>query len=636
MKRIVALLTLATLGAVGLSAVVPPSVANASIIAPYPVPPPVNILPSVVTAGTNYVPGGLALNNLAAQSRLMRVVQAAMVDAQTQQALKAPTPTPAQTALKTKLSASFKMPAFKMGSLVKAAGAASVLMFAQDLVIGASHSALEMIGFNPEGLACSTGDAVVRFLAHVDCTEFDMTAEAIAQANSDISAGLISARVCQIARPDRCAKVLAINSHPSVNAGKALVVSFQIEGFPDPGSSTYNQSGIIWYHDGGGTTTNAGIIKAATGSSSSSYGGCLIVHGAGARCASSWDPPAPIVAWKWNVDTAAAPTPLEQVTADPERFIRCQITLSNGAKLVGDTVAFRESEGLAPPPNCPNEFPAEFTIDNITIWEIGGGETHELYNESTTPEWQSVKNNYPECLNGTCLLDLRNEESASCFADPGSCVDWYADPNKTTKFSCWYGVHSVALGECGLYAPTFRPDAKTSQTPYGDPFTGEPLPNHNPVPGAVPDINEGQPCFPEGWSVFNPLEWVMRPVTCAFQWAFVPQRVAVDQLMDRMHANFTGSVPGKISTALQTVFTGFVVPTGCEGVTVSLAWLKRDAFASAPFPDDFRMLQACPGDVFHPWAIFSTLVLGLGLVFIAFKTAPAIIGKIFTFTGIDG
>lgn len=39
--------------------------------------------------------------------------------------------------------------------------------------------------------------------------------------------------------------------------------------------------------------------------------------------------------------------------------------------------------------------------------------------------------------------------------------------------------------------------------------------------GDIPD-GEGGDCWPNGWGWFNPAEWVLKPIKCAFEWAFVP------------------------------------------------------------------------------------------------------------------
>jgi hypothetical protein len=46
-----------------------------------------------------------------------------------------------------------------------------------------------------------------------------------------------------------------------------------------------------------------------------------------------------------------------------------------------------------------------------------------------------------------------------------------------------------------------------------------------PAPGANPNTPEdpdAADCFPNGWGIFNPAEWVLKPVKCALVWAFVP------------------------------------------------------------------------------------------------------------------
>ena len=42
-------------------------------------------------------------------------------------------------------------------------------------------------------------------------------------------------------------------------------------------------------------------------------------------------------------------------------------------------------------------------------------------------------------------------------------------------------------------------------------------------PGGPPAVgSEGASCMPSGWGWFNPIEWVLKPIKCAFRWLFVP------------------------------------------------------------------------------------------------------------------
>lgn len=633
MRRILAGLAVVVLSVLGVGVVLPAQVANA---VSYPVPPPVNVLPSVLTGASSFGPGGLAF-----QTYMAKFLGQFAVTAQQQAAITASAPTPAQTATVADLAKKFKVPAFKIGSLVKGAGTVGLALMAKDLIVGVGHGVTEMFGIDVEGNVCGTGSSLVAFLSSVDCGEW-RPAETFVPNEDALEGWTLSACSSSgwcVALDGRSVVDTAsheawgycLSSGASVPAG----VNIQLQ-FPESPkvptaywgafvSSTIYELPHSWY--GGGRCDGSPAVARSFVLDSSSFP------------VSDATLPAPTpLALRLNETghPAVDAEPVLQV-GDPDRLLRCQITLSNGSTLTAETATFKETDEQLPAVNCPNEFPPELSVTNVTIWEVGGGQTHELYNEDTTPEYQAAAA-YPECSGGACLLDLRAVETGvSCFQDPVPCADWFESPTKADDYTCWYGTHSVSLGECGVYAPSFKPEAKTSNAPYGDPLTGEPLPNSNPENALdAPLVPEGENCWGSAWGSFNPLEWVMVPVMCAWQWAMVPSPADVAEARETLKEKFDGSPPGKITAAVSTVLAGVEVPTGCEGVTVDFSWVKRDAFADAPFPDSFRMLQACPGDPLFPWAVFSSLIVGAGMVVIAFRTVPALLGRIFTYGGVDG
>jgi hypothetical protein len=62
-------------------------------------------------------------------------------------------------------------------------------------------------------------------------------------------------------------------------------------------------------------------------------------------------------------------------------------------------------------------------------------------------------------------------------------------------------------------APSPSPSSSVAVDPPGSPGTPD------------PNDTEGVQCFPTGWGMLNPVEWVYKPVKCALSWAFVPNDV---------------------------------------------------------------------------------------------------------------
>lgn len=594
------------------------------------IPDPINVLPSVVKGGTTFGPGSLAF-----QTYMAKFLGQFAVTAKQQAALEAATPTPAQLETITGLKAGFKMPGFKMGSLVKGAGAVGIALLVKDLAVGVGQGTLEALGIDVEGNVCGAGGPWAA-LASVDCTDWKMTQDAMEHANDDVSAGLYGAWVCSAADPTICIKFLGYGTRWGTSTNQYDPTCWAVKGVAGTKHYSYiNNVGATSYSSSVPySPTRCGMFTAPDGGTlmqladvSYKYGGVLLeqqvtTYGTG------------------GYGSGAPETEVTTLPADPERVLRCKVTLSNSTVLTKDTAPFHESDGATPAVDCPNEFPPELSVSHVSVWLVGGGVETEVWSQDPTPEYSAAQSAYPECMGGTCLLDLRTvSPDASCFANADACADWFADPDKATNFQCKYGTHVVALTECNVYAPTFKPGAKVGGAPYGDPTTGEPLPGSGPgsqTGAQLDNPQQNMECFPTGWSVFNPVEWVMKPVQCAWAWAAIPSPTHLAEVKADIGEKFAASPPGKISAAINAALAGVVFPTGCEGVTVSLAWMKQGAFVDAPFPASFNMLAACPGDVMQPWAVFCSLVVSGGMIFVAFKTLPALIGRIFTYSGIDG
>jgi hypothetical protein len=247
-----------------------------------------------------------------------------------------------------------------------------------------------------------------------------------------------------------------------------------------------------------------------------------------------------------------------------------------------------------PAVNCPS---GSIVQGSVLDWLPGGVGTPVRLGAVDAP--QEVKDlpvDFPDCVTGTCSLSLWQKfataPSAYCGVLAVGCPEWWTDPNKLDNYECKYGAYPVELGRCAIFR---TPGVVKPNTPIRvDPDTGgqisldtvttlnpadyvdvddswvpKPVPvpqpdpiydpsNPDPWKPVQPDpydpydpewdpqgdvtVNSGE-CFPTGWGVFNPVEWVYRPITCALQWAFVPK---VAPQMVRTNAAIDGSVVGQI------------------------------------------------------------------------------------------
>ncbi|WP_432488723.1 hypothetical protein [Kineococcus sp. SYSU DK018] len=180
---------------------------------------------------------------------------------------------------------------------------------------------------------------------------------------------------------------------------------------------------------------------------------------------------------------------------------------------------------------------------------------------SPTPDWTDTKDEHAQCK---ALAGSNPCQVQPLPAPGGGTVTWgevdpetglitNPDGSKSPSPGCTWGTYTLTAAECFVDpdpGPTPSPTATPTATPTVSPSpsdspTASPSPTTSTttspsptastcagtvaepcvvtIPGGAPDpAAEGSECWPSGWGVFNPLEWVYRPVRCALVWAFVP------------------------------------------------------------------------------------------------------------------
>jgi len=226
-----------------------------------------------------------------------------------------------------------------------------------------------------------------------------------------------------------------------------------------------------------------------------------------------------------------------------------------------------------------------------------------------------------DCYNGTkaCILEVRKGSGESCGPNAVYCADWAKDPNATGNYKCTYGGKDVDINKCSpLRAPNIGPlpgtDKDGNQLPYNAPVpeefdneVGEDQADQIGGEGKS-DSADGQACFPTGWAVLNPVEWVMKPVGCAISKAFTPDADVIQSTFGDLPAKFGETTPGKLMTTLEGIsFTG---ATGCRGMGVNMGWVPYANLGT------YYLLPACAGDFFATTAgmfkvfMYGTIALG--------------------------
>lgn len=272
----------------------------------------------------------------------------------------------------------------------------------------------------------------------------------------------------------------------------------------------------------------------------------------------------------------------------------------------------------------------------------GGDRTQVGTGEVPQPvrDWMQT---YPQCGDGTCLLELVKDvggHELSCFDVPDECVEWRSETGSgTSTYRCYYAQQVVDLSECNVYARVFDRTNVQQGTGYADPETGETVKTGTGTtatsnPGAaliamsdpVADPASGRVCWPSGWGVLNPFEWVYMPVKCALEWAFVPRAEKVTQVQTQLQLKVTNSQVGRAAQVAATwaAVADATNPSGCAGPTISLNLMGIE-YSGNP-------LSAC-AEPAATLAFWSRIIIGITAVLAALFAVTRYIGRVFGFEG---
>lgn len=196
---------------------------------------------------------------------------------------------------------------------------------------------------------------------------------------------------------------------------------------------------------------------------------------------------------------------------------------------------WRETDATWPEPLAPVCDAGSVTYTKVEQMTEGLTAGEVLY-EWTAPvglgEWAAA---YPECGDGSCLLELYRIDSATgakvaCFDSPQLCTKWFEDPAKSSNYLCRYGTHDVELAECNIYARIFDQVGVVA-----DPITGAP-PEYgtDPVAPGTPIANPKGGCPPEfNFTLGGIGYWVWKGTACALAEAFVPKALTMPDLSNK-------------------------------------------------------------------------------------------------------
>lgn len=204
--------------------------------------------------------------------------------------------------------------------------------------------------------------------------------------------------------------------------------------------------------------------------------------------------------------------------------------------------------------------------DEIEIPDFVPDEWTKEVQTTDHPDWQPCETDGKGCALSVWI------DNDPCSVGAGDCVKWTEVLTQTpNRVTCKYGTRVIESRLClsipYAYSPTTtnqttgtKPDTTTSGPGFGQPTTTLPDPQDQQAKGE---------CFPHGWGLLNPVEWVYKPVKCALVWAFVP-KTPIQVRMDRMTAQLEGRAPFSWIAALGDL-PGSVAGGGCP-TSWSVTW----------------------------------------------------------------
>jgi hypothetical protein len=310
--------------------------------------------------------------------------------------------------------------------------------------------------------------------------------------------------------------------------------------------------------------------------------------------------------WSWKTTNAADLAVLEGTrdTTTTKTCVNATTSVSVSATITGGAGA--------PGVNCP----AGTVADSVKV--TSGYDTADQRTIATASVPASAKTAYPTCVGPgsigqpVCTLMVFLDGTV-CTVSRTECAAW--DQVNPARIECHYGQYvltgSAAATECAsikngyvtglltvdtnaaqadpaqqivpanadgsVYAPAAPATTATgtaTATGSGTATAGAPAPGQAGTPADLPSpaSADESACFPSGWSVLNPVEWVLKPVKCALSWAFVPPAGTITSSMSGLITAWKTSGPGAYMDGIGAAVGGMTASaSGCQGPGLSFS-----------------------------------------------------------------
>lgn len=303
----------------------------------------------------------------------------------------------------------------------------------------------------------------------------------------------------------------------------------------------------------------------------------------------------PSTARSWSVMWSSfGPANDQRMDGTVRVSVQCKTATGTRTVVVDKPISIQAGDSFALPDVVCNDG------EVATGVEVGygpGTETPQPYITSNPvpDEIAEMPTRHPGCLTmaATCallLMKVVGGELQSCGKIAELCPDWASQPNARELYRCTYGGETLDLDRCSVFrAPDLGPLPSIGQDGEPIPYTApRPTPTTMPphikdpraptflTPPAYPPPSSTPPsnaknCFPTGWGALNPFEWVMKPVQCALEAAFVPRNSFLNSARSAFNVRLNASQVGKLITVANTSLAlPNTTPSGCQGPPLTI------------------------------------------------------------------
>jgi hypothetical protein len=332
---------------------------------------------------------------------------------------------------------------------------------------------------------------------------------------------------------------------------------------------------------------------------------------------------------EYRATPTSPPAVATQSDPDPERQFECRVYQVSGPVLTGYSEPFRESTREMATPNCPATTDGS-TPRLVEVYEVGDGMSELVWHEEPTEAHIAYEQEFGElCKIQTCLLDLVQLSSGtSCFGLKNACDGWMTSPTRDADYGCTYGGRAQPIQECHVYANIFNEQKRLAGNAWADPATGNDVGGGTSLrydealmglPGRSPTALRD--CGGTGWGEPNPLQWVLKPIQCALEWAWIPSPVKVGLEMEKVKQAWEETFPGKFSTMV-----------GSWSVHPSVGGCSKDVVLMGT---PIKLANACPGGMLEGLAVTSRYATSLGMTIIVVLAVKRAVGGTVGYQGLE-